>query len=110
MLIYTPILPLSGIGQDIYNFIGYIGRKNLRNIVKYRAEDLFFMKDFVHLHNHTEYSLLDGFSRIKDMVAKAKALDMPAVAITDHGVMYGVVDFYNECVKQGVKPILGCEV
>ncbi len=68
------------------------------------------MKDFVHLHNHTEYSLLDGFSRIKDMVAKAKALDMPAVAITDHGVMYGVVDFYNECVKQGVKPILGCEV
>ena len=54
--------------------------------------------------------MLDGFSRIKDMVAKAKALDMPAVAITDHGVMYGVVDFYNECVKQGVKPILGCEV
>lgn len=68
------------------------------------------MKDFVHLHNHTEYSLLDGFARIKDMVAKAKALDMPAVAITDHGVMYGVVDFYNECKKQGIKPILGCEV
>ncbi|MDO4542692.1 MAG: DNA polymerase III subunit alpha, partial [Bacillota bacterium] len=68
------------------------------------------LQDFVHLHNHTEYSLLDGFARIKDMVAKAKALDMPAVAITDHGVMYGVVDFYNECKKQGIKPILGCEV
>ncbi|MEG1496634.1 MAG: DNA polymerase III subunit alpha [Clostridiales bacterium] len=68
------------------------------------------MSNFVHLHNHSEYSLLDGFARIKNMVAKAKASGMSACAITDHGVMYGVVDFYKECKKQGIKPILGCEV
>lgn len=68
------------------------------------------MKKFVHLHNHTEYSLLDGASRIKDLIRRAKELDMPAVAITDHGVMYGVIDFYKEAKKQGIKPIIGCEV
>lgn len=65
---------------------------------------------FVHLHCHTEYSLLDGAGRIKKLIAGAKAMGMPAVAITDHGVMYGVVDFFKEAKKQGIKPILGCEV
>lgn len=65
---------------------------------------------FVHLHTHTEYSLLDGAGRIPQLVARAKELGMPAIAITDHGVMYGVVDFYKEAKKQGIKPILGCEV
>jgi DNA polymerase III subunit alpha len=68
------------------------------------------LSQFVHLHVHTEYSLLDGAGRIKGLVARAKELGMPAVAITDHGVMYGVVDFYKEAKKQGIKPILGCEV
>ncbi len=66
--------------------------------------------DFVHLHNHTEYSLLDGLSQIKPMLAKAKDLGMDSIAITDHGVMYGVIDFYNSCLKFGVKPIIGCEI
>lgn len=66
--------------------------------------------DFVHLHVHTEYSLLDGASRIKDLVAAAKEAGMEALAITDHGNMYGAVTFYQECKKQGIKPIIGCEV
>ena len=65
---------------------------------------------FTHLHVHTEYSLLDGAARIKSLVARAKELNMEALAITDHGVMFGVVDFYKEARKQGVKPIIGCEV
>ena len=65
---------------------------------------------FTHLHVHTEYSLLDGAARIKDLVARAKELGMESLAITDHGVMFGVVDFYKECKKQGIKPIIGCEV
>ena len=65
---------------------------------------------FTHLHVHTEYSLLDGAARIKDLVAETKELGMEAVAITDHGAMFGVVDFYKEAKKQGVKPIIGCEV
>lgn len=65
---------------------------------------------FVHLHNHTEYSLLDGACRIKELVSRARELDMPALAITDHGVLYGVIDFYREAKKQGIKPIIGCEV
>lgn len=68
------------------------------------------MNSFVHLHTHTEYSLLDGASRIKKLIAAAKDLQMPAIAITDHGVMYGVIDFYKEAKKQGIKPIIGCEV
>ena len=64
---------------------------------------------FVHLHNHTEYSLLDGANRIPTMVARAKELGMGALAITDHGVMFGVMEFYLECKKQGIKPILGME-
>lgn len=66
--------------------------------------------NFVHLHVHTEYSLLDGACRIKELVAKAKKYKMPALAITDHGVMYGVIQFYKEAIRQGVKPIIGCEV
>ncbi|NLF80392.1 MAG: DNA polymerase III subunit alpha, partial [Clostridia bacterium] len=65
---------------------------------------------FVHLHNHTEYSLLDGAARINDLVAKAADLGMPALAITDHGVMYGAISFYEQCKKAGIKPIIGCEV
>jgi DNA polymerase-3 subunit alpha len=66
--------------------------------------------NFVHLHNHSEYSLLDGACRIKGLVARARELNMPAVAITDHGVLYGVIDFYREAKKQGIKPVIGCEV
>ena len=65
---------------------------------------------FVHLHTHTEYSLLDGSNKITEYVARVKELGMNAAAITDHGVMYGVIDFYKECHKQGIRPILGCEV
>jgi len=68
------------------------------------------MKNFVHLHVHTEYSLLDGAGRVEGLVAKAKELGMESVAITDHGVMYGVVDFYKQAKKQGIKPVIGCEV
>ena len=68
------------------------------------------MTDFVHLHVHSEYSLLDGACRIKELVSRAKELGQSAVAITDHGVMYGAIDFYKECRAQGVKPIIGCEV
>ena len=67
------------------------------------------MGNFVHLHVHTEYSLLDGLTKIKDLVARVKELEMPAVAITDHGVMYGCIDFYKECKKADIKPILGME-
>ncbi len=68
------------------------------------------MKDFVHLHVHTEYSLLDGAAKISSVVQRAKALGQKALAITDHGVMYGVIDFYKEAKAQGIKPIIGCEV
>ena len=68
------------------------------------------MKNFVHLHLHSEYSLLDGACRIRDLPKKCKELGQNAVAITDHGVMYGVIDFYRECIKNDIKPIIGCEV
>lgn len=64
---------------------------------------------FVHLHVHTEFSLLDGLSRISKLVERAKALDMPALAITDHGAMFGVIDFYRKCKMAGIKPIIGME-
>ncbi len=66
--------------------------------------------DYVHLHVHTEYSLLDGAARIKELVAAAARKEMKALAITDHGSMFGVIDFYKECRKADMKPILGCEV
>ena len=64
---------------------------------------------FVHLHVHSEYSVLDGLSKVGSIVARAKELGQPAVAITDHGVMYGVIDFFNAAKKAGVKPIIGME-
>src|SRR5258706_11806623 len=67
------------------------------------------MSKFVHLHCHTEYSLLDGLSNIKKLFAHVKENNMDSVAITDHGVMYGEIEFYKEGLKQGVKPILGME-
>ncbi|NLL35516.1 MAG: DNA polymerase III subunit alpha [Clostridiales bacterium] len=68
------------------------------------------MRDFVHLHVHSEYSLLDGACRINSLPARAAELGQRAIAITDHGVMYGVVDFYKACRAAGIKPIIGCEV
>ncbi len=68
------------------------------------------MGKFVHLHIHSEFSLLDGANRIKDLPVRAKELGMDAMALTDHGVMYGAIDFYKACKKEGVKPIIGCEV
>ncbi|MBQ0028412.1 MAG: DNA polymerase III subunit alpha [Lachnospiraceae bacterium] len=65
---------------------------------------------FTHLHTHTEYSLLDGSNKIKEYVKRVKELGMTSAAITDHGVMYGVIDFYRACNAEGIKPILGCEV
>ena len=62
--------------------------------------------NFTHLHVHTEYSLLDGSNKIKEYVARVKKLGMDSAAITDHGVMYGVIDFYKEAKAQGIKPIV----
>ncbi|HWB60675.1 MAG TPA: DNA polymerase III subunit alpha [Chthoniobacteraceae bacterium] len=66
--------------------------------------------DFVHLHLHSEYSTLDGAVRIPELMKKAKEFGMPAVALTDHGNMFGAIEFYQEAVKQGIKPIIGCEI
>ena len=66
--------------------------------------------DFVHLHLHTEYSLLDGACRLDRLVDKAHELKFPALAITDHGAMHGVIDFYKAAREKGIKPIIGCEV
>ena len=68
------------------------------------------MSKFVHLHVHSEFSLLDGANRIKDLPVRAKELGMDAIAITDHGVMFGAIDFYKACKANGIKPIIGCEV
>lgn len=68
------------------------------------------MANFVHLHTHTEYSLLDGAASIKKLIARVKELGMDSIAITDHGNMFGAVDFYSEAVANGIKPIIGCEV
>jgi DNA polymerase-3 subunit alpha len=66
--------------------------------------------DFVHLHVHTQYSLLDGANKLDELVARAEEFKMPALAITDHGNMFGVVEFYRKCMSSGVKPLIGCEV
>ncbi|MBQ5649367.1 MAG: PHP domain-containing protein, partial [Clostridia bacterium] len=68
------------------------------------------MHDFVHLHLHSEYSLLDGACRIKDIPRRAKELGQSACAITDHGALFGAVAFYRACKAEGIKPIIGCEV
>ena len=65
---------------------------------------------FTHLHVHTEFSLLDGFCKIKELPGVVKSMGQTACAITDHGVMYGVIAFYRACKAAGVKPIIGCEV
>lgn len=65
---------------------------------------------FTHLHVHTEYSLLDGSSKIKELVHQTKELGMDSIAITDHGAMYGVIDFYKAAKAEGIKPIIGCEI
>ena len=65
---------------------------------------------FVHLHVHTEFSLLDGACRIKDLPKVVKEMGQTACAITDHGAMYGAIDFYRACKAEGIKPIIGCEV
>ena len=65
---------------------------------------------FTHLHVHTEYSLLDGSSKIRELAARVKELGMDSIAITDHGVMYGVIDFYKAALAEGIKPIIGCEI
>ena len=65
---------------------------------------------FVHLHNHTQYSLLDGASILKPMLKYTASLRQPAMAITDHGNMFGAVEFYGAAMKAGIKPIIGCEV
>ena len=66
--------------------------------------------NFTHLHVHTEYSLLDGSNKITEYVERVKELGMDSAAITDHGVMYGCIDFYRACKAAGINPILGCEV
>lgn len=68
------------------------------------------LDSFVHLHSHTEYSLFDGISRIGELVSHVKEMGQTALAITDHGVMYGAIYLYKECIKQGIKPIIGCEI
>ena len=68
------------------------------------------MAEFVHLHNHSEYSLLDGLSRIDPMVEYAKNQGMKAIAITDHGNLYGAIKFYKKCLAEEIKPIIGCEI
>ncbi|MEX2361813.1 MAG: PHP domain-containing protein, partial [Patescibacteria group bacterium] len=64
---------------------------------------------FVHLHVHSHYSLLDGLGKVPELINKAKEYDMPALALTDHGVLYGAIEFFNEAKKAGIKPIIGQE-
>ncbi len=73
-------------------------------------EGIYMQNKFTHLHLHTPYSLLDGFTKIPDLMKRCKELGMDSVAVTDHGVMFGVVDFYKEAKKHEIKPIIGCEV
>src|SRR5687768_3076789 len=65
---------------------------------------------FVHLHCHTEYSLLDGANKVDKLFQRIKMLNQPAVAMTDHGNMFGAVEFYREAISHGIKPIIGCEI
>lgn len=87
-----------------------IKQKNQGNVLKSFKKEKKMGEKFVHLHVHSEFSLLDGANRIKDLPVRAKELGMNSIAITDHGVMFGVIDFYKACKANGVKPIIGCEV
>ena len=69
-----------------------------------------YHSDFVHLHVHTQYSLLDGACLIRKLVDIARRMKMPAIAMTDHGNMFGAIEFYQACMQNGIKPIIGCEV
>src|SRR5581483_11290310 len=91
---------------DTKNFCPYAHNYTLQIILKTEA---FMGADFAHLHVHTEYSLLDGFSRTKKLVAQAKAKGMKHVAITDHGAMYGAIEFYKVCKANDVNPVIGIE-
>lgn len=89
------------------NFINQSGSLDFTEHPNTRMEK--DLSNFTHLHVHSEYSLLDGACRIPDLISRTKELGMDSIALTDHGVMYGIVDFYKEARKQGIKPILGCE-
>src|SRR6266540_2146378 len=67
-------------------------------------------QNFVHLHLHSQYSLLDGAIRLDDLLRKVKEHGMPAVALTDHGAMFGAIEFYQKCKDKGIRPVIGCEV
>ena len=71
--------------------------------------DQFMNNNFVHLHNHSDYSLLDGAQRIKPMVQKIKSMGMGSIALTDHGNLFGAMEFYSTCKNEGIKPIIGME-
>ncbi len=97
--------------NDRGKFIGFLDVKN-KNLKKVKApmHTLMDKNNFVHLHLHTEYSLLDGCARIEKVVKVAKQMGMPAIAITDHGNMYGAITFFDACRKVGIRPIIGCEM
>src|SRR3989344_4456014 len=80
--------------------------RNFRGVIL----QLIPMSKFVHLHVHSHYSLLDGLSKIDDLVNRAKEMGMESLALTDHGVLYGAIEFYKKAKKAGIKPIIGCEV
>ncbi len=92
--VFSPPLPRLAVGGGCFSLV---------------AQSSSLMTDFVHLHVHSEYSLLDGLSRTKGLAARAKQLNMPAVAVTDHGTMFAAIEFYDACKEQGVKPIIGVE-
>ena len=97
--------------NEFGKFVVQIFVKN-KNLKKTHAPMHEFMdkENFVHLHLHTEYSLLDGCARIEKVVKVAKQMGMPAIAITDHGNMYGAIAFFDTCRKVGIRPIIGCEM
>ncbi len=84
-------------------------RLQIEGCMKKKKERRMKEGKFVHLHVHTEYSLLDGLTRVKDLVMKAKEFNMTSVAITDHGVLYGAIEFYKKAKELGIKPIIGME-
>jgi DNA polymerase-3 subunit alpha len=94
----------------IINNISLQRQESQKLLKKITEKHYIIMTDFTHLHVHTQYSILDGACEINKLADKAKEMGMDALAITDHGNMYGVLDFRNVCVKKGLKPILGCEM